>query len=235
MPASLGAARGPVPSSVAALTVQGPVLPGALRIRDAGRRGARRLLTGIAGRRRAAPTPDATASTAAGAPPAPYFLINRHAQDQGHRAGVGLALGAEAPGDLVVGLRPHHRPVALVVLAGASSPGHPAAAVVVRNDVVALIRRIAAGADPGDRRHLGAGRTGGDAAAVAGAQRAVDGAIAPIVALGPIAGILRIARALRGLLAGIRIARARPAPRPPPARPAAGAAQPRLPENRREC
>src|SRR5208283_684402 len=98
------------------------------------------------------------------------LLLNRHTQDQGDRTGVGLALGAETPRNLVIGLRAHQRPVALIVLAGTSPPGNPAATIVIRNDVIALIRRVAAGADPGNGRHLGSGRTGGDAAAIAGTQ-----------------------------------------------------------------
>ena len=96
-------------------------------------------------------------------------------------------------------------PVAVVVLAGAAPPGDPAAAIVVRDDVIALIGGIAAGADPGDGRHLGARRAARHAAAVARAQRAVDRAVAPIIALGAIARILRIARQLRRPLSGIRI------------------------------
>jgi len=137
------------------------------------------------------------------------LLINRHAQDQGDRAGVGLALGTKTPRDLVIGLRSNHGPVALIVLTGASTPGHSAAAVVVGNDVVALIGGIAAGTDPGDRRHFGAGRTGIDAAAVAGTQRPIDRAIAPIIALGSVSGILRVSRGLRRRLSGIWIRRGR--------------------------
>src|SRR5208337_3665696 len=87
---------------------------------------------------------------------ASLLLLNSGAQDDGDRARVGLALGAKTPGNLIIGLRPHQRPIAAIVLAGASTPGDSAAAVVVGNDVVALVRRVAAGADPGDRRHLGA-------------------------------------------------------------------------------
>src|SRR5882757_4007622 len=135
------------------------------------------------------------------------LLINRDTQDDGGGAGIGLALGPETPGDFVVVLRPHDRPISLIVLAGTPPPGHAAAAVIVRNDVVSLVRRIAAGADPRDRRHLRAGRTGIHAAAVTGTQRSVDGAVTPVVALGRIAGVLRVARALRSGLSRIRIRR----------------------------
>src|SRR5580704_5276844 len=73
------------------------------------------------------------------------LLINRDTQDDRGGAGIRLALGAETPGDFVVVLRPHDRPVALIVLAGTPPPGHAATAVIVRNDVVPLVRGIAAG------------------------------------------------------------------------------------------
>src|ERR1019366_6109676 len=134
------------------------------------------------------------------------LLINRNTQDDGRGAGIRLALRTETPRDLVVVLRPHHRPIALIILTSTSPPGHSAAAVIVRNDVISLIRRIPAGADPGDRRHFRARRTGIDAAAVTCAQRPVDGAVAPIIAFRRITGILRITRDLRRRLArrGVR-------------------------------
>src|SRR5208283_2769378 len=55
------------------------------------------------------------------------LLLNSRAQDDGDRARVGLALGAETPRNLIVGLRPHQRPIAAIVLAGASTPGDSAA------------------------------------------------------------------------------------------------------------
>src|ERR1700693_1067791 len=88
------------------------------------------------------------------------LLINRDTQDEGGRAGVRLALGPETPGDFVVVLRPHDRPIALIILAGTAHPDTATAAVIVRNDVVPLVRGIAAGADPGDGRHFRARRTG---------------------------------------------------------------------------
>src|SRR5882724_10016673 len=82
------------------------------------------------------------------------LLVNRDTQDDGRGAGIGLALGSETPGDFVVVLRPHDGPIALIVLARTPPPGHAATAVIVRNDVVPLIRVIATGPDPGDGRHL---------------------------------------------------------------------------------
>src|ERR1700676_5562417 len=76
------------------------------------------------------------------------LLLNSHTQNDGGRARIGLALGAEAPGDLVVVLRAHNGPIALVVLACAASPRHASAAIVVGDDVIAPVRRIAAGGDP---------------------------------------------------------------------------------------
>src|SRR5258708_4978416 len=107
------------------------------------------------------PHPQAHADPTGNAPP----LVNRHTPDEGGGAGIRRALGSETPGDFVVVLRPHDGPIALIVLAGTPPPGHAATAVIVRNNVVPLVRGIAAGADPGDRRHLRARRTGIHAAA----------------------------------------------------------------------
>ena len=57
-----------------------------------------------------------------------------------------------------------------------------AATVVVRNDVVPVVDRIAARADPRDGRSFGTGRTSVRGAAAAAAQIAVDRAVAPVVA-----------------------------------------------------
>src|ERR1700676_2619940 len=160
-------------------------------------------------------SPGAAAATAAkhGAPmptamtpsAAVLLLFNRDTQNDRGRARIGLALGAEAPGDLVVVLRAHNGPIALVVLACAASPRHASAAIVVRDDVIAPVRRIAAGADPRDRRHFGPRRTRIGASAITCAKRAVDRAIAPIIALYRIPRILRIAGALGRGLSGIGI------------------------------
>src|ERR1700676_5096343 len=162
-------------------------------------------------------SPGAAAATAAkhGAPmptamtpsAAVLLLFNRDTQNDRGRARIGLALDAEAPGDLVVVLRAHDGPVALVVLACAASPRHASAAIVVRDDVIAPVRRIAAGADPCDGRHFGSRRTRIRASAITCAKRAVDGAIAPIIALCGIPRILRIAGALGRGLSGIGISR----------------------------
>src|ERR1700692_3029749 len=146
--------------------------------------------------RTAAATPRPSATADADRAVSVLLLINRDAQDDGGGAGIGLALGSETPGDFVVILRPHDGPIALIVLAGAPPPRHAATTVIVRNDVVPLIRRLAAGADPGDGRHLRTRRTGIHAAAVTSAQRSVDGAVAPIVALRRIARVLVVAQAL---------------------------------------
>src|SRR5438034_1007986 len=79
------------------------------------------------------------------------------------------------------------------------------AAIVIGNNIVTSVRRIETGADPCDRRHLRARRTGIYSSSATAAERAVNGAIAPVIALGGIARILRITGALRQTLAGIRI------------------------------
>src|SRR5271166_1725055 len=97
------------------------------------------------------------------------LLIGGDAQDVGRRASIGLTLGTKTPRDLVVGLRPHDGALALVALTTTAAPQHAAATIVVRDDVVALVGGIQAGADPRDRGHLCARRAGIDRAAVTGA------------------------------------------------------------------
>src|SRR5690606_668180 len=106
------------------------------------------------------------------------------------------AFGAEAPIDVVVRLWPYHRPVALVAVAEAPPARGFAAAVVVADDVGAVVGRVLAGADPGDRRHFGSRGATARTATAATAQDTVDRAVTPIVALRLVARILRIARRL---------------------------------------
>src|SRR5262249_58768362 len=96
------------------------------------------------------------------------------------RAVDGPALGSEAPQQVVVPRGVVHRPLALGALALAAQAERLAAAVVVRDDVVPAVARMPAGADPGHRRHLRSRRAGVLRAAAAGAQEAVDGAVAPV-------------------------------------------------------
>ena len=73
-----------------------------------------------------------------------------HANDDGCRTMVGGAAGPQAPVDVVGLVRPVGRAVALVPLTETGAAARLAAAVVVRDDIVTTIGRIAAGADPGD-------------------------------------------------------------------------------------
>ena len=56
-------------------------------------------------------------------------------------------------------------------------------AVIVRDDIVFVVGRVEAGANPGDRRHLRAWRTGMRGTATATGYKAINGAIAPVVAI----------------------------------------------------
>ena len=96
---------------------------------------------------------------------------------------VGLAI-SRAP-VVVVGLERYvQRCVALISITHASAARRLAAAVVVRDDVVFAIERVVTSSYPGDRGHLGAGRTGILRPPAAAAQIAVDRAVAPVVAAG---------------------------------------------------
>src|SRR5207237_8857427 len=125
------------------------------------------------------------------------LLVRRHSHHDGRRAGVGLAGRTQAPDRVVVALGARQRPLTLHVVAEAPVAGRFPAAVVIGDDVVAVVGGVAAGADPGDRRHLGAGRTGVHGPPAAGAEKAVDRAVAPVIAGVWIARILRIGHGRR--------------------------------------
>jgi len=78
----------------------------------------------------------------------------------------------------------------LVAVAQAPPAGRLTAAIVVREDVVLVVARIVAGADPGDRCGLRARRARRDRAAATAAEKAVDAAVAPVLAGRRIAGVL---------------------------------------------
>ena len=124
------------------------------------------------------------------------LLLNGDPQNPGRRAAVGLALSAETPGDLVVRGRPHDRPVALIAMTLTSAACGAPTTVVIGDDVVAVVGRIQARTDPRNRRHLCARRTGIHGSPAATAQRAVYGAVTPVIATGRITRILWISRAL---------------------------------------
>src|SRR5581483_6647961 len=105
-----------------------------------------------------------------------------HADDDRHRRVVDDAGAAHAPVHVVALRRVVDRPIAFVAIAVALLAERLAAAVVVGDDVVLAVGRIAAGADPRDRRHLGAGRAGVRVAAAAGGDEAVERAVAPVFA-----------------------------------------------------
>ena len=123
----------------------------------------------------------------------------RHTQDNSRGAVInGAVLHAKAPVDVVVGKGAVGRRVVHVVIAEATAAGGLAAAVVVGNDVVQVVGRVPAGADPGHRVHAGARGAGIVGAAAATAEEAVDGAIAPVVAGCRIARVgVRFAAGLR--------------------------------------
>src|SRR6185436_2298756 len=91
------------------------------------------------------------------------------AEHQRGRAVVHLRLQPEAPVDVVVPIPVVHRPLALVSVAEAPAADVLSAAVVVRDDVVLPVLRIATGADPRDQTHLRAGGARRLAAAAAAA------------------------------------------------------------------
>src|SRR5690606_34858255 len=137
------------------------------------------------------------------APPPPRASrVERDAEHDRRRAVVDGARRRDAPVDVVAlggvvgGL------VALVAVAEAAPAVVLAAAVVVADHVVLAVGGVAAGADPGDRRHRRARRARGRAAAAARAQEAVDRAVAPVLAARGIAlGPLDVGGRRRGALA----------------------------------
>src|SRR5580700_1626834 len=79
--------------------------------------------------------------------------------------------------------------VALVAIAETTPARALAAAVVIRDHVVRIVARVVASADPGDERHVGAGRAHGLRTAAASAQESVDRAMPPVLAGRGIPGI----------------------------------------------
>ena len=79
------------------------------------------------------------------------WLLDGHTQNPRGGAGIRLALCAEAPGNFVVCGWPRNGPVAFILVAWAAATRGAAAAVVVGNDVVPLVRGILARTDPRNR------------------------------------------------------------------------------------
>ena len=99
---------------------------------------------------------------------------------------VGIAFRSEAPVQVIRCTWVVNRAVALVALAQTIATRRFTAAVIVGNDVVDAIDRVFTGANPGDGRHLRAGRARIDGAATTATQEAIDSAITPVVTTTPI-------------------------------------------------
>ena len=87
--------------------------------------------------------------------------LPRRARSRAPSSSGTLRRRAGAPVDVVAAVRMVDGPVALVAVAEAAPAEVAPAAVVVPDHVVLAVGGVAAGADPGDRRHLGAGRARG--------------------------------------------------------------------------
>ena len=107
-------------------------------------------------------------------------------------------LHAYTPVDVVIGKGAVRGSISHVVVAQAAAARRLAAAVVVGNDVVQVVRRVLAGADPGHGVHTGSRGTGNVGAAAATAEETVYGAVAPVIAGGGVARVcIRVAAGLR--------------------------------------
>ena len=103
-----------------------------------------------------------------------------------------------APVDVIIGKSAVWGFVAHVVVTQAAAATGLAAAVVVGNDVIQVVRRVPAGTDPGHGGHLRAGRAGVVGAAATTAEETIDGAVAPVIAGS------RVARVCGRVAAGLR-------------------------------
>lgn len=120
-------------------------------------------------------------------------LIGR-SQHHRNRAVIAGVFCTKTPVDGVAVAVEVERPVPFCVVAFAAVTLRLATTIIVGHQIIAAVRGIVAGSDPGDRRGLRAGWTGRIAAAAAGAQKPTECAIAPIIAT------LRIADFLNGAL-----------------------------------
>src|SRR6185312_9880384 len=118
------------------------------------------------------------------APKARTKGLLRHTHDARGRTMVGnIGLGVAGAPIVVIRLaRLKQRRVALIAIAETPAAGALAAAVIIGDDIVLAVRGIVAGADPGDRGHVRAGRACRLRSAAAAAKKPVDGAVAPVLA-----------------------------------------------------
>jgi hypothetical protein len=112
-------------------------------------------------------------------------LVN--AYDNADRAVIDNTGLAHTPIEVVTFTRVIDRLVALVALAEAALAGSFAAAVIVGDDIVLIISRVEAGANPGYGGHLGPWRTGVRGTTATAGYEAINGAVAPVVAVVDIA------------------------------------------------
>jgi len=129
-------------------------------------------------------------------------LLGR-AHDARGRTMVGnIGLGISRAPVVIVGLaRLKERGVALVAIAETSAAAALAATIIIGDDVILAVTGVVTGADPGDGRHVGAGRTRRLRSSATSAQKAVDGAVPPIITGRRIAGV-RFGRIARGRRSG---------------------------------
>ncbi len=92
------------------------------------------------------------------------------ADDDGNRAVVEIRRRASAPVDVVVSIPVVFGAFALISITDASAADALAAAVVVGDQVILPVGRIAAGSHPGYGRDFGSGRAGDRASSTAGAE-----------------------------------------------------------------
>ncbi len=95
---------------------------------------------------------------------------------------VGSTLRTKTPGDVAVPAREIQGFLAFRAVAIAAGAKRFTAAIVVRNQVVPVIDRVVAGANPVNGRGLTARRTAALGTAAATAKRAANGAIPPVIA-----------------------------------------------------
>ena len=103
--------------------------------------------------------------------------------DHTYRAVVDNAGLSHTPIDIIAFARVIDRLVAFVAMAETALAGGFATAIIVRDDIVFVVGRVEAGANPGDRRHLRTWRTRVRSTAAATGYKAIDGAVTPVVAI----------------------------------------------------
>ena len=122
-----------------------------------------------------------TASCRAYSSDAASGLVN--ADHNADRAVINNACLPHTPIDIVAFTRIIDWLVAFIAMAEAALAGSFATAVIVRNDIVPIVGRVEAGADPGYGGHLGSRRTGMGGTSAATGYKAINGAVTPVVAI----------------------------------------------------